>query len=113
MKTNPNTLFLYADVPDHSEVHLRGGNFDCAVGLADGRPPRVQLHVKSGKFCFWDFKKILKFFRAFAWSAHDQDELHSENGYITVSGGRVMLTTVMNNGPLGLHGVEQFGFSRA
>ncbi|KAL3092306.1 hypothetical protein niasHT_028184 [Heterodera trifolii] len=37
-------------------------------------------------------------YSAFAWSAHDQDELHSENGYITVSGGKVMLTTVMNNG---------------
>uniref|UniRef100_A0A915LZV7 THAP4-like heme-binding beta-barrel domain-containing protein n=1 Tax=Meloidogyne javanica TaxID=6303 RepID=A0A915LZV7_MELJA len=39
-------------------------------------------------------------YTAFAWSAHDRDELHSENGYITVySGGtRVALTTVMNNG---------------
>uniref|UniRef100_A0A183CLB3 DUF1794 domain-containing protein n=1 Tax=Globodera pallida TaxID=36090 RepID=A0A183CLB3_GLOPA len=37
-------------------------------------------------------------YTAFAWSAHDQDELHSENGYITVDGGKVMLTTVMNNG---------------
>uniref|UniRef100_A0A914IET9 THAP4-like heme-binding beta-barrel domain-containing protein n=1 Tax=Globodera rostochiensis TaxID=31243 RepID=A0A914IET9_GLORO len=33
-------------------------------------------------------------YTAFAWSAHDQDELHSENGYITVDGGKVMLTTV-------------------
>jgi hypothetical protein len=39
-------------------------------------------------------------YTAFAWSVNDNEELHSENGYITVREGtrQAALTTVMNNG---------------
>lgn len=39
-------------------------------------------------------------FSAFAWSVNDNEELHSENGYLTIRDGskQAALTTVMNNG---------------
>jgi hypothetical protein len=39
-------------------------------------------------------------YTAFAWGINDRDELHSENGYLTVREGtnEVALTTVMSNG---------------
>ncbi|KAH7729783.1 Protein C15F1.1 [Aphelenchoides avenae] len=39
-------------------------------------------------------------YTAFAWSVNDNEELHSENGYLTIRDGskQAALTTVMNNG---------------
>lgn len=48
---------------------------------------------------FQNYTKYLNI-SAFAWGINEHNELHSENGYITMREGstRVALTTVMNNG---------------
>jgi hypothetical protein len=88
------------DLPHHPKIHVWGGDLDQPLGRASELGAGLQLHVRSLLALTADPYLC----RAFAWSSHDKDELHSENGYITVYPGttRVALTTVMNNGQFNL-----------
>lgn len=58
---------------------------------------------------------LIVLFSAFAWSVNDNEELHSENGYLTIRDGskQAALTTVMNNGSHSLRHALNFLLSRS